>query len=194
MPGAGPVQQGHDPDAELNGPADLAAMLAPAGALTGSWVYTPIGGMVAVTSDAGLHLLEFPRRTRLQAALATRPAVMFGRTELADALQGELTAYFAGRLDQFTIPVAVQGTVFTQTVWQALQAVPYGTTRTYAALAAQIGAPRATRAVGRANGANPLAIVIPCHRVLGSDGTLTGYAGGLWRKEWLIAHERRGLQ
>jgi AraC family transcriptional regulator, regulatory protein of adaptative response / methylated-DNA-[protein]-cysteine methyltransferase len=194
MPGTGQVPQGDDANAELNGPADLAALLAPAGALTGSWVYTPIGGMVAVTSDAGLHLLEFPRRARLQAALAKRPAVMFGRTALADTLQAQLTAYFAGRLDQFTIPLAAQGTLFTQTVWQALQAVPYGTTRSYAALATQMGAPRAIRAVGRANGANPLAIVIPCHRLLGADGALTGYAGGLWRKEWLIAHERRGLR
>ncbi len=181
------------PDPELNGPADLALAL-PArtgtGDLRAAWVYTPIGGMVAVCSDTALHVLEFPLRARLDRQLRKLPPVVVGRTGITDRLQAELTAYFAHRSDRFTLPLAPQGTAFEQQVWTRLQRVPYGTTTTYA----RLGAAQSARAMGRANGANPIAILIPCHRVLGADGALTGYGGGLWRKEWLLAHEARGLR
>jgi AraC family transcriptional regulator, regulatory protein of adaptative response / methylated-DNA-[protein]-cysteine methyltransferase len=118
------------------------------------------------------------------------PPVALGRTGVTDRLQAELTAYFAGRDDRFSLPLAPQGTAFEHEVWVRLQRVPYGATTTYA----RLGAAQSARATGRANGANPIAILIPCHRVLGTHGTLTGYGGGLWRKEWLIAHEARGLR
>lgn len=105
----------------------------------------------------------------------------------------QLRAYFARELTAFDLPLAPRGTPFQQRMWAALREVPYGATTTYARLAEQLGKPRAARAVGLANGRNPLAVVIPCHRVLGSDGRLTGYAGGLHRKQWLLALEGRPI-
>ncbi|MDP5293181.1 methylated-DNA--[protein]-cysteine S-methyltransferase [Oceanimonas sp. CHS3-5] len=101
----------------------------------------------------------------------------------------QLDAYFSGRLQRFTLPLAPQGTPFQQQVWRALQHIPWGEHRSYGDIAGAIGNPRAMRAVGAANGRNPIAIVIPCHRVIGANGSLTGYAGGLERKRWLLAHE-----
>lgn len=113
-----------------------------------------------------------------------------------DAISGEaaaqLAAYFAGQLRVFVLKLAPKGTPFQQDVWRALQAVPYGTTTTYAEIAERVGRPSAVRAVGAANGANPIGIVIPCHRVIGRDGTLTGYAGGLERKRALLDLEAAG--
>ena len=101
----------------------------------------------------------------------------------------QLADYFAGRQRGFHLPLALRGTSFQRQVWQAVQTVPYGGTVSYATIATAIGKPQAVRAVGAANGANPVAIVVPCHRVVGSDGSLTGYGGGLWRKAWLLEHE-----
>ncbi len=188
---------GSDPLAELHGPEDLAHFLpSPTGTadLVAAWVYTPIGGMVAVCSATALHMLEFPVRARLERQLRKLPPVAVGRTAITDRLQDALTAYFAGRRLSFALPLAPQGTAFDHRVWAALQGLPHGAQSSYSGIATQIGAPGAARAVGRANGANPIAILIPCHRVLGADGALTGYGGGLWRKEWLIAHEARGLR
>jgi methylated-DNA-[protein]-cysteine S-methyltransferase len=105
----------------------------------------------------------------------------------------QLRSYFAGELTQFVLPLAARGTAFQQRVWAALLTIPYGTTTTYGTLAAELGDPRATRAVGLANGRNPIPIIIPCHRVIGADGRLTGYGGGLPVKQWLLAHEGRAL-
>lgn len=104
----------------------------------------------------------------------------------------QLTAYFAGELHTFTLPLAPQGTPFQQQVWAYLQTIPYGRTTTYGTIAHELGNPKLTRAVGAANGRNPLAIIVPCHRVVGSDGKLTGYAGGLPIKAALLALERNG--
>jgi methylated-DNA-[protein]-cysteine S-methyltransferase len=101
----------------------------------------------------------------------------------------QLEAFFAGELEVFDLPLHMTGTPFQKQVWQGLLTIPFGTTITYAALAARIGRPGASRAVGAANGRNPIGIIVPCHRVIGADGTLTGYGGGLDRKEWLISHE-----
>lgn len=102
----------------------------------------------------------------------------------------QLKAYFAGMLKEFDLPLAAQGTAFQQRIWAALRDIPYGSTESYGELAARIGKPSASRAVGMANGRNPLSIVVPCHRVIGADGSLTGYGGGIQRKRWLLAHEQ----
>jgi methylated-DNA-[protein]-cysteine S-methyltransferase len=111
---------------------------------------------------------------------------------LAEAAR-QLRAFFAGELTTFDLPLAPAGTPFQRAVWDALRAIPFGETRSYRDVAVGLGAPSAVRAVGAANGKNPLAIVVPCHRVVGSSGALTGYAGGLARKRWLLAHERSVL-
>ncbi len=103
----------------------------------------------------------------------------------------QLEEYFAGSRTEFELPLAPAGTAFQRDAWTALRAIPYGATRSYAEQAAALGRPRAIRAVGAANGRNPIAIVVPCHRVVGSRGALTGYGGGVERKEWLLGHERR---
>lgn len=102
----------------------------------------------------------------------------------------QLNAYFAGQLTSFDLPLLGHGTMFQQQVWKALQSIPYGTTITYGELAHRIGQPQSSRAVGLANGKNPIAIVVPCHRVIGANGKLTGYSGGLEKKEWLLHHEQ----
>lgn len=101
----------------------------------------------------------------------------------------QLEAYFGGALHAFDLPLCAQGTAFQRRVWKALREIPYGTTVSYGTLAARIGQPKASRAVGLANGRNPISIVVPCHRVIGADGSLTGYGGGLPRKRWLLNHE-----
>lgn len=113
--------------------------------------------------------------------------------ELQDAAT-QLTEYFAGNLTQFTFKLNPQGTDFQKRVWQALADIPFGKTTSYQALSVQLGDVKAIRAVASANGKNPLWIVVPCHRVIGSDGSLTGYAGGLWRKKWLLEHETPPVQ
>ena len=106
--------------------------------------------------------------------------------------RAQLQAYFAGELRDFELPLAAEGTPFQQRVWRALCDIPYGETISYGELARRIGQPTASRAVGLANGQNPISIVVPCHRVIGANGSLTGYGGGLARKRWLLAHESKG--
>jgi methylated-DNA-[protein]-cysteine S-methyltransferase len=154
---------------------------------------SPIGEILLVTDEAGaVRALDFhdyvPRMTRLlrlhygDRALETGAAPASVRHSLAD--------YFDGAFDALSvIPWATGGTTFQNAVWRALSDIPAGTTSTYAALAARIGRPGATRAVGAANGANPIAVLVPCHRLIGADGSLTGYGGGLQRKAWLLRHE-----
>lgn len=112
---------------------------------------------------------------------------------MLDRAAEQLAAYFAGELTAFDLPLAPAGTEFQQKVWSQLRAIPYGETRTYGELATKLRRPTASRAVGAANGKNPLGIVVPCHRVIGASGDLTGYAGGLPMKKWLLAHEQRQL-
>lgn len=104
-------------------------------------------------------------------------------------VRDQLSEYFAGRLMNFTVRLAARGTHFQRRVWDALRSIPFGTTTTYSALAAHLEAPTASRAVGAANGRNPISLIVPCHRVVGASGTLTGYAGGLELKQWLLDHE-----
>ena len=163
--------------------------------LTGRWLETPLGPMLAVVSDVGLVMLEFVDRRALETELADirrsfASAIVPGDHPLLDVVARQLDEYFAGTRPEFDIALDPRGSGFERRVWQALQEIPYGETTSYAAIARDIGSPSSSRAIGRANGRNTIAIVIPCHRVIRSDGALCGYGGGLWRKEWLIAHER----
>ena len=116
------------------------------------------------------------------------------RAMTRDALAGELREYFAGTRTAFTARIVQRGSPFSTAVWAALCEIPCGETRSYGELAAHLGRPSAVRAVARANGANQVAILVPCHRVIGADGTLVGYGGKLWRKQWLLDHERKSAR
>lgn len=164
--------------------------------LAADWIETPIGPMIAVADESRLHLLEFNDRKALAAEierLQKRQArgIAHRRTPPIDTVEAGLTRYFAGEAPLPEIDFGDHGTAFEREVWQALRAIPLGETRSYGQLAEALGRPGAGRAVARANGANQLALLLPCHRVIGADGSLTGYAGGLWRKRWLLEHERR---
>ncbi|MEM9533228.1 MAG: trifunctional transcriptional activator/DNA repair protein Ada/methylated-DNA--[protein]-cysteine S-methyltransferase [Pseudomonadota bacterium] len=162
--------------------------------LLADWIDTPLGPLVAVSDQAQLHLLEFHDRRALATELkklTRQRSIGFGRLPPTIQVEEELKHYFAGDDATFRTPLKFHGSAFVQSVWQALRAIPAGQTRSYSEIARAIGRPEAVRAVARANGANQLAIVVPCHRVLGSDGSLTGYGGGLWRKRQLIETERR---
>ncbi len=153
-----------------------------AGSLIYSWTDSPVGVLLLVRDEAGLRSISFPRD---EVATAAPEQGVRDDDGFGDVLE-QLGEYFRGRLREFRLPLAPRGTAFQLDVWNALQAIPYGATTTYAKLAARIGRPNAVRAVGAANGANPLPIVIPCHRVIGADGSLTGFGGGLEAKRFLL--------
>lgn len=150
---------------------------------------SPVGRLTLVARDAALVALlwenERPDRVRLGDLAETSDHPVLREAER------QLGAYFRGELRVFTVPLAFEGTEFQKCVWQALLTIPFGETRSYAGIARQIGRPNAFRAVGAANGRNPISIIVPCHRVVGTDGGLTGFAGGLAAKERLLAFERR---
>jgi methylated-DNA-[protein]-cysteine S-methyltransferase len=148
---------------------------------------SPLGPLLLVGTEDALTSIWLPSgRDRLE----PDPDWVEARPPFAEAVR-QLDAYFAGRLRRFDLPLAPKGTAFQQRVWQALLDIPYGETASYGQLARRIDRPAAVRAVGAANGQNPLSIVIPCHRVIGSDGRLVGYGGGLPAKSALLALERR---
>lgn len=162
------------------------------------WLPSPLGALLLGVDDAGVRLVDFgdggaelPRRLQQWRRRLGRP-LLPGAHPLLEAARTQLQDYFAGRRRRFELPLAPSGTVFQRRVWEALCAIPYGATRSYADIAAAIGRPRATRAVGSANGANPIAVLIPCHRVVNASGALGGYGGGVWRKRLLLELERRG--
>ena len=162
-----------------------------------AWIETPLGPMIAGANDSGVCVLEFTDRRMLEQQLATlrkrfNAAFVPGEHPHLNRLRDELQEYFAGGRQTFTVPLAAPGTPFEERVWRALQEIPYGETRSYADIAHQVGSPAAVRAVGRANGMNRIAIVIPCHRVVNKSGELGGYGGGLWRKRRLLHLESRG--
>lgn len=149
-------------------------------------IETPIGPLRLYAEEGALVAVHLPEGRCPPISAAEHPEdpvlVMAAR---------QLEEYFAGRRSTFDLPLRPGGTPFQQAVWDALRAIPWGETRSYAEIARAVGRPAAVRAVGAANGRNPLAIVVPCHRVIGSGGALTGYAGGLEAKRWLLGHEAR---
>lgn len=158
-------------------------------------ITTPLGPMLAGAVGDEVCFLEFADRRMLErqfATLAKRLKCRYlpGTAPVLELLNEQLDAYFAGQLKHFDLPLQARGTDFQQAVWDQLLGIPYGETRSYADVAEALGQPTATRAVARANGSNRIAIVIPCHRVIGKDGSLTGYAGSLWRKQRLLELEQ----
>ncbi len=162
-------------------------------------INTPIGAMVAMADDNALYLLEFTNRRGLELEVDRMRkrlgcAIVPGNNDILKQTEKELSEYFDGSRQDFDIPLSTYGTDFQKTVWGRLRELPYGQTCSYADLANMVGNKNAVRAVARANGSNQCALIIPCHRVIGSDGSLTGYAGGLARKEWLIDHENQNAK
>ena len=160
-----------------------------------AWIESPLGPLIAGADDRGICLLEFSDRRMLEAQLKTlarrlrRPLVP-GEHLYLETLRSELDEYFAGKRKNFEVPLNAPGTPFQERVWTELLKIPFGEVRSYEQIAVRVGSPKAVRAVGRANGMNRIAIVIPCHRVVGKDGTPTGYGGGIWRKQRLLDLER----
>lgn len=155
---------------------------------------TPIGPMFACATEKGICLLEFVDRRMLETEFKElqqrlKAPIIMGENEHLRQVKKELTAYFKGVLKDFTVPLDTPGTEFQQSVWESLKSIPYGTTTSYQAQARSIAKEKAVRAVASANGHNRVAIIIPCHRVIGKNGNLTGYGGGLERKAWLLRHE-----
>lgn len=166
-----------------------------AGVVVTQQLESPVGPMVAAATPDGVCLLEFADRRALERQLVTlrrrlRCAIVPGSNEHLDLLASELASYYAGELQDFTVPLVAPGTPFQEQVWTRLRSIPYGQTLSYSGLAAELGRPGAQRAVGRANGDNRVAIIIPCHRVVQANGQLRGYGGGLWRKQFLLDLER----
>ena len=148
---------------------------------------SPLGDLLLTSDGKALTGLTMCQRRGKPAA---GPEASWQRDDsVFQAVREQLAAYFRGKLREFELPLRMDGTPFQQMVWKGLRAIPYGETVSYAELARRIGRPGASRAVGSANGRNPIAIVIPCHRVIAADGTIGGYGGGLDRKEWLLQHE-----
>lgn len=167
--------------------------------LKAAWVDTPLGAMIAMADDDALYLLEFSDRRGLELEVERmrkklKCAIVPGDNAILQQTEKELSEYFDGSRQDFTLPLSFYGTDFQKTVWSTLRELPYGQTCSYADLANMVGNKNAVRAVARANGSNQCALIIPCHRVIGSDGSLTGYAGGLARKQWLIDHENQNAK
>lgn len=165
-------------------------------ALFAQRIETPLGAMVAIADDEGLRLLEFAERRALEREIGIlrqrlRTSVVPGEHRYLDRIRKELGDYFSGRNLRFTVPLAPIGSAFQTRAWEVLRSIPIAETRSYSWMAEQLGTPGARRAVGRANGTNMMSIIIPCHRVIRADGSLCGYGGGLWRKKWLLEHERK---
>jgi AraC family transcriptional regulator, regulatory protein of adaptative response / methylated-DNA-[protein]-cysteine methyltransferase len=164
--------------------------------LKASWIDTPLGPMLAIADDEALYLLEFVDRRGLEKEIErlrkkTKLPIIPGKSTPIKQIEAELAEYFSHKIQEFKTPLSLMGSPFQKRVWEELQKIPQGETRSYAEIAALIGKPSAFRAVALANGANQFAIVIPCHRVINSNGNLGGYGGGIKRKEWLLKHERK---
>jgi AraC family transcriptional regulator of adaptative response/methylated-DNA-[protein]-cysteine methyltransferase len=169
------------------------------GCLVAEEIAGPLRPILAVASERGVCLLEFLDRQAIATELRElrrrfRGPIVLGSNEHVDRLRVELAAYFAGTLRRFEVPLDLGGTTFQRRVWSRLLEIPFGDTVSCSQVAKDVGRVEGVRAVGQANGKNPVAIVVPCHRVVRTDGSLCGYGGGLWRKRWLLQHERDALQ
>lgn len=165
--------------------------------LKATWLDTRLGPMVAIADEEALYLLEFVDRRGLEREIERlrqkrKSAIIPGMTDPIRSIEQELAQYFDGKLTEFKTPLFLLGSPFQKNVWNQLIKIPQGETRSYSDIAAAIGNPNAFRAVAQANGANQLAIVIPCHRVINANGDLGGYGGGITRKHWLLNHESQG--
>ena len=170
--------------------------------LTATWIESPLGPMLAIAGDEGLELLEFVDRRALETELrelravdslarSLRPSRSFPATiRSCGARRSSCASTSPGTRRDFDLPLKQRGSAFQLAAWQALCEIPYGETRSYTDMARRVGSPGAVRAIGRVNGQNQIAIVVPCHRVIRADGSLCGYGGGRWRKQWLLDHER----
>jgi AraC family transcriptional regulator, regulatory protein of adaptative response / methylated-DNA-[protein]-cysteine methyltransferase len=159
-------------------------------------IVTPIGNMVTGATDEGICLLEFTDRRMLTTEYKIiskylKDDICEGHSVQIEKMKTELLEYFSGKRKTFTVPLVFTGTDFQKSVWNELLRIPFGTTRSYSTQAVAIGNSSSVRAVANANGMNKISIVVPCHRVIGENGHLTGYGGGLWRKKWLIDHEKK---
>ncbi len=164
--------------------------------LKASWIETPLGPMLAIANDQALYLIEFVDRKGLEKEIErlrkkTKLPIVPGKPNPINQIEDELEEYFSSKIQEFKTPLFLLGSPFQKRVWEELQKIPKGETRSYAEIAKAIGKPSAFRAVALANGANQFAIMIPCHRVINSNGNLGGYGGGIKRKEWLLNHERK---
>lgn len=158
-------------------------------------IETPLGTMIACADENGICMLEFSDRKALPTELKEiskhfNANIIQGENPHFKILEQELVEYFAGKRQIFTVPLSLVGTEFQKKVWEVLRGIPYGTTRSYQQQANILGNPKAVRAVANANGLNKISIIIPCHRVIGTNGTLTGYGGGIWRKQKLLELEQ----
>lgn len=161
-------------------------------------IETPLGTMYACAVEEGICLLEFTDRKMLETEFkalskSLNATIMQGNNVHFDELEKQLDEYFAGSRKEFTVPLYTPGSVFQNQVWRVLETIPYGSTRSYKDQAIAIHKPDAIRAVANANGMNRISILVPCHRVIGTDGNLTGYGGGVWRKKWLLDMEKSHL-
>lgn len=161
--------------------------------LTRADIVSPIGRLTAVVGDDGLRAVLWPddHRPIVAADAGDELGAPQGHLDLLDRLRGQLEEYFAGERTGFDLPLDPRGTRFQHEAWDVLRTIPFATTITYGEQAAALGDPNKARAVGAANGRNPISIIVPCHRVVGASGELTGFAGGLSAKAWLLDHERR---
>ncbi|MFH5672159.1 methylated-DNA--[protein]-cysteine S-methyltransferase, partial [Listeria monocytogenes] len=163
--------------------------------LYSAWLETKLGSMLAISDDDSLLLLEFVDRKGLETEIKKlrvrlNAAITPEKTIIIQQIEAELAQYFNGALIDFKTPIRYIGSDFQQSVWNELRRIPIGETISYKSLAEKLGRPTASRAVARANGANQLSLIVPCHRVINTNGALGGYGGGLARKEWLIKHEK----
>ena len=161
-------------------------------------ILTPLGPMMAGATEKGICLLEFTDRRMLETQFKNlkkylKAECVPGNSPLLEKLSVQLNEYYEGKRKEFDLPLILKGTVFQEKIWKILYDIPYGTTRTYKQQAEVAGIPKAVRAIGKANGDNRIAIIIPCHRVIGSNGEPVGYGGGIWRKKWLLEHERKNM-
>lgn len=167
--------------------------------LKAAWLDTKLGPMIAIADDAGLYLLEFVDRRGLEREVLRlrkklKVAIVPGETEIIKSIEAEITRYFVGNHFIFKTPLHFIGSPFQKKVWDELQKIPPGETRSYLNIAKKLKKPTAFRAVANANGANQLAIIVPCHRVINTNGELGGYAGGVARKQWLLEHEKKWVK
>ena len=163
---------------------------------TRALISTPLGPMIAVSDDQALFCLKFADQKNVEVDIekflnSVKGTISEGTTQPIKSIRTELESYFSGTLKTFKTPCVLVGSSFQKMVWEKLITIPLGQTRSYAAHAHVVGKPTAYRAVGNANGANKLAIIIPCHRIISNDGTLGGYASGLSRKQWLLDNEKK---